>query len=693
MNAQENILLLSGQLYLTVQYLTDILGVSRNTYKAWIDRKQAHILPHPQFANRRIVRYDSIPVDTLRTLPTADDLLRLRADEAAEAAATATKQRQLGIAAEVHHAYHQGYHTYRQYYLPEVTRNITIADDLARCAAVFDVGLQLMRDTPRGYMPQLEAYTQAVQPLHMPYFRAANVHSVRQRIKKALGKDLTAWQEIKLTNAGNNNALKLTPEHQAFVLWLFAHETKTSNRKLDRKYVHELYASILRTHLPELGEPVDYTTVKRYLAKPAVHAITTRIRSGEKRFRELYDLYHRRLRPQHSLTLVAGDGLPVAESVVFDTPIRTTSGNLVREGQLTLWLWFDVHSMAVVSWWLGHGERAEAIRLSLRDIPRLHQGRTPRSVYMDKMWIERKGIADMLAAAAIHPQEKAPYNPQESPAENFNRQLNNHLRRVLKRYATITNHHDDYQHNPDFIRATAKHKRTETQLREDIETVIALYNKDKWHHLQNYDTKCRVLSTYEQLWAFGGERETIVNRGRFSITLESNKYEFEAADWLALLDLLGPTRKVRVRFDERHLKDADCEVSLWALDSPTYLGMAHKAGMYHMATVEQTSQDKRELHRQATKRKAFNQQLSERAEEVTAFADSVDLLALMTETEQLKAKEARALMVDNGYGPEQSHTVATRHQQHNDHISALTPDELERRKYERYKAKTPKPQY
>lgn len=389
MDAQTHILLVGAEVYVSVQYLTEALGVSRKTYDAWVSRGQVDVLPHPGNASRKVARYRSIPAETLSKLPTPEDILRRRADAVAAEAKAAEQQRQQGIAGQVHHAYHQGYHAYRHYYHPEVTRNLTVADDLARCAAVFDVGLQLLRSTPRGYMPQLEAYTEAIRPLHMPYYRAGNVQSIRQRIKKAIAKDLTAWQEIRLTNAGNKHALKLSPEHQAFILWLFAHETKDSQRQLDRKYVHSLYCDILRTQMPELGEPVSYSSVKQYLAKPAVHAMTTRIRSGEKRFRELYDIYHHRRRPAHSLTLVSGDGLPVPESVIFDTPIRTTTGNYVREGQLTLWIWYDVHSMVIVSWWLGHGERAEAIRLSLRDIPRLHQGRTPRSVYMDKMWLQR----------------------------------------------------------------------------------------------------------------------------------------------------------------------------------------------------------------------------------------------------------------------------------------------------------------
>lgn len=648
MKLSEHIFRLEARLYVSVEYLTDELGISRNTYDKWVQRDQVRPLLHPQNRTKRIVEYASLPVSSRSSLPTEEEVVSWMVREQMEAAERVASLREGEIRARVLQAYEQEWQLYKPHYFPDITTVPRVAEDLARCCAVFEIGMQIMRDKPRGYMPYLTDYSEAIQPLPLRYLRATNVNSLRQRIKKALDKDLTAWQEIRLPNAGNDNAVKMTIEHQAIIYTLFAHETKTSNKKVDRLHVHEVYKWIIDTQLPELAPAVDYSTVKRFLGKPATKAMTTQIRSGNKRYRELWDMYHHRHRPAHSLTLIAGDGIPLAESVTYTQPIRTTSGNMRHSGQLTAWLWYDVHSGAIVSWSIGYAEKAESIRLSLRDIPLLHGGRMPRSVYIDKMWSERASVGGVIKAAGIHIQDKAAYNPQENPAENFNRALNVKIRQVFDRYATITNHHDDFKHNDDFIRNSKK--RTEEELRADIKDVIARYNKDKWPALQNYDPKCKVLSHAEQLFAFGGQRETIVDRGRFKLHVEHAEYHYEVEEWAKMLHLLGNKCKVRVRFDERYLKEADSQVSLWQLDKDEYIGMASRAGSYNMAQVDMTAADRAEMKRQAAMRKAFNEGINAEKTELDIYADSMDVLGMLEKADQLITKEAMAGMRSNGYG-------------------------------------------
>lgn len=437
---------------------------------------------------------------------------------------------------------------------------------------------------------------------------------------------------------GNTNTLKRTEEHEALMLEFYCNP-----KKLD---IFESYNNYAYTIKKELGlEPLSLSAMKAFLNTEEIKLEVSRSRHGNSYYEVFVRPFMLRKEPEFSFSLIAGDGWMPGHSV------KHTFNGKTKVGGMTVWVWFDWRSSAILSYKIGPSESSDMIRRSFRDILNLHGGKVPMSVMMDKKWTENPETARMLEKAGVIIQDKRAYNPKASKAERFNKELNKIHRRIDEFWVSMTNHTANFTHNPEHVREGKALE--ESEFRAMIRDVVNIHNNTPLKRLNgktplqeaadSVNPNSKTLDALHRTWIFGDKTIVTVKNGWFKIQIASKKYEFILSDPLALATNNVKNGRVKVYYDEAFMDTVDI-YSFTDEDSDMddrYLCTCQTAARVNAAHVEMTEADEHILGQHLQRGKKVDAFIDDKAAKREKVMKSLSLdTASVHSVSQERYKEA-----------------------------------------------------
>lgn len=387
---------------------------------------------------------------------------------------------------------------------------------------------------------------------------------------------------------GNTNTQKLTDEHKAIIDELYLRTNKP-----DRTTVYEIYTEQCSLYSMK---PVAYRTLLDYLSSNFIQALAVRERDGK-------GAYETRVKPHvkryvnYSLSLIAGDGWVPGRAVMH----KDKNGKTV-EKRMTVWLWYDWKSRAILGHSIASEENSQQIRLSFRRIINVLDGKIPMSVMMDKRWQMNPEIQQMFTKLGVIIQDKRAFNPKSNIAERSNKYMNKFHRTIETYWANMTpGVSAENRHNPEALRDATTI--TEKEFSEQILQVISLYNTSKLESLgyrspievfeSAINPEVKTIDHLQRRWAFGNTKIVTVRNGYLQLEIASKKYEYFIPKLSEFLKYNIKNNKVRVYYDEEFLDTVD----IYSFDNTddtsndTYITTCETVERMNASKVEQKEKD------------------------------------------------------------------------------------------------------
>ena len=395
---------------------------------------------------------------------------------------------------------------------------------------------------------------------------------------------------------GNKNPQLLTEEHKAIINFFYFQPHKPSKLNTYERYVEQctLHNMI----------PVSLSRVTEYLNGEFEKTVGVLIRDGKQAFEVQKGEFAHRI-SNYSLSLITGDGWQAGHPVTHTILRERKDGKVERvtvTGRMTVWIWFDWHSKAIISHEISGQENAASIRKSFRNAIRIMGGKIPMSVMMDKRWALNPFLKQTFDKLGVSVQDKRAYNPKSNMAERNNKEVNKYHRALDEHWANMTNGHSaDNRHNPEHNRTAQAFTLKEFQ--DLIHQVIALYNTSVLNSLKatpvevlfrKINPEVRELDEFQKRWAFGNTRVESIKNGTFSISINKKEYEYQVPNWTNFLKMNIKNNKVKVYFDEDFMESVD----IYRFedeknnDNDLYIATCQTVEAFNALQVEQSEKDK-----------------------------------------------------------------------------------------------------
>jgi hypothetical protein len=638
------------------RYLSKVCTIARRDgLNSWANR------PDPEDKRRCLVQYDSIPSRTRSKLPTLESLLA-----EAKGKAVASAQLQAALVADYQAGPKAPLVSCLQLELKDRAQALLLGVSLQDATAIMRLAawLRLSQQTQEGYQTR-EGYLRALVEVMAQEYAADLIYGATISNWQVLDRKAKAYLKEGLKSlvdgrAGNQNALRLTPEHQLFVL-----ELARQGNKLDDTYIHALLMESIKhpdwSHL----EPVSRQTVSRWLRQPQTEALLARYRYGKAYARTKVEPFHLRALPKYSLSLVCGDGwsmgLPV--NVPFGHPLlpmsmwrkRASMGNKgSMKTTLMVYIWFDAATGAILGYDFDVNEPTALIRKSLRNLLHTTGGRVPLEAMLDRKSMENEGVKSMMTSLGIQfDDSKEPNAPWQNLAERNNKELGKWLRRMELNWVNRTAHNKEFTHNPDIETRRNDMIIDADDAMQKFVRLVAMYNQDVADNkpyrltdaLNRINPACATMDDLNRIMLFGQHRKTSVHNGFIELTVDSRKYTYELPD-LFDFERKAIGKQVWVQLDEAEmdsiyvlLPDAQRPDDAAAAN---FYCQAKEAGRYNISRAERTSEERAELSRQVKRGKHYRAQLEAENLRLMEEAEQRGTLALGRSVGQELAKRALA---------------------------------------------------
>lgn len=397
-----------------------------------------------------------------------------------------------------------------------------------------------------------------------------NIRKLVNRYSKAIESGEDPRSLLLHGNSGNSHRKKLDEAQE-----LIMQELYLQPKQPDAWSCWRDYTNYFRQQGLEESKLIGYTRFKQYFATPEMQIIAAKIRNGSAYYEAFFRPFILGKMPEHSMSLISGDGWEPGRSVKFKWINR--NGEVVdRIGTMNVWYWIDWKSKYILSHRISGFENSKDIRLSFRDIIALYDGRVPRSVMIDNKWQKQKDISRMLKKAGVMTQDKAAYHPQTNYIERINRETNKLHRQLDEHWVDMTNTWaaGHFKHNDDHIRGVKP--LTEQEFHEMILKIIHTHNNTPYKSLNgrtpqevfqdSFNPDCGVMDPLQQSWIFGDSTVSTVRRFTVSIDIATRKYQFIIPNEYRrkLTREIGKDWKVKIYYDERHMDTVD----LYAFSDP-----------------------------------------------------------------------------------------------------------------------------
>lgn len=386
-------------------------------------------------------------------------------------------------------------------------------------------------------------------------------------------------------------------------------------------------------------------------------------RDGSSYYEVVIRPFHLRKAPQHSLSLVAGDGWMPGHSV-----LHKVNGKMVSTG-MTVWYWMDWKTEAVLSWRIMHSENSQGVRQSFRDILNIH-GVCPLSVIIDKKWQEEGNTKRMLDKAGVMVQDKRSYNPKSTTIERNNKEINRLHRQLDDYWVNMTpGRSKDNHHNDEHLRSG---KPMDYEAFENM--VMAIFNKhnntvlDKLHGKTRLEAlqeavnpQAKNYGALETTWMFGirHPKPVTVRNGRIQFDINKKKFDYIIPSD-KLVDFIKAdvnNNKVKVYYDERFMETVD----IYGYNDENedtgdrYICTCTSANdiRYNAARVEMTSEDWDNFQKQQERGKVVDefvkQSVAEGAEQLEADGISLETVRTASQEEFKTAAATEMAKVYKSY--------------------------------------------
>lgn len=614
----KNIILSGGNVFVTFHFLRNQYRVSNDTLKSWSKRKPEAIIR--QAPGSAAINYDAIPEPSRLKygIKSKDEFLLI--------AETSTEENIQKIVSHLSKALRTKSQSFTSNYRGRFNESHT--DKYSKLHCLY-TELHTFRESE-----SLKSLHQAVLELSDSPLPLKSYPSFTHKVKEAFAaieKGLLA-DFVPSKKHDNSNREKLSTEDEGILNELFKDPRKLSKKECYVRYKHVI--------LNEFGkEPVSYKTVARFLSSNKSKLVCFKSRYGNEQFKAEIGIHTKRTKGKNSFTLCAADGLQLGRSVVFkDKSI----------GQVTIWIYYDWFSGAILGHAIKRTETFELIRAGFRDVLTKQGGLSPKELVIDTKWANNAEVAKLFNKAGIHIRKKMPYTPEDSIAERNNQELNRIHRQIDEGWASITNRHKDKVHNPDHIRKTRPVD--EAEIHKIITQVVEIYNfqshpeTGKSRHDILIENKCDnpiIIEPLDRVKLFGDTRIVTIRNGHFEFKVNTKKYEFEVHNYHEHFDKLDKM-KVRVYYDLSDMSDVEAFYIKSETDpeQDTYLGTCKEVTRVNPSKLERTPEDnlnmQHQLKREAQLEKRVRLEEAKHQELVNTF----DLLSSLEKSGQDMYKQA-----------------------------------------------------
>ncbi|MDX2304644.1 MAG: hypothetical protein NW226_17680 [Microscillaceae bacterium] len=455
------------------------------------------------------------------------------------------------------------------------------------------------------------------------------LHSGRYGLKNALAKD--------------------SDVHRATIVAAYA-----GDAKYDKTYAHKLYAQVMR----QKGlEPLSERWAMWYLEQEEARMLLAEKRHGKKAHKDLYAIHHHRKRPS-PMAAWTGDGLYLG-LLVKQKAYNRSGEEVWTTKKLVVWLWYDWFSEAVVGYRIGNSESGDMLRLSFRDGLNLWEGQCPGGVQIDRQWANNPEVKRMFERAAVKIKDKAPYNPQESIAERFNKEINKYMRRMVKgwsegthNWVNMTYKNINFTHKPETIKDYAPFSYEEAL--SFIHDLIHFYNntplekyghKSRVEYLQAHLTEAksgRKIAALERAYLFSIPRLVELRKGWVKISIGKRKYWYQVKNFHTVASQTKDFKALAF-FDEDHPE----EIYLYDFDPANpadelkhkYLSTCARSEGYNPVSWEQSKEDKLEIAKQAAEAQKQQSAQEKRWEEIQRIIEEYGIETALQVATQQEIKE------------------------------------------------------
>lgn len=444
---------------------------------------------------------------------------------------------------------------------------------------------------------------------------------------------------------GNNNALVANEVHQMIIKAVYLQPHKPDLHESWTQYSHIVSEKYGNT-------PIKESRFKQLCNTSEMKLLASKSRNGSQYYETVIRPFHIHVAPQHSLSLISGDGWMPGTSVK-----HLFNGKKVVSG-MNVWYWFDWKSGAIISWRISHAEDGHSIRQSFRDILHLHGGHCPISAMLDKKWEKQQDIRRMFEKAGVDVQAKRAYNPKSNKIERQNKEVNKMHRLFDEHWVNMTPGRSmQNRHNEEHLRGAKP-----MEYEEFADMVLTIFNtlnntpgkdgKTPLEKLQaSINPACKQFDPLQLTWIFGTRHPNpiTVRNGLVKFQIGNKKYEY-VLPAAAMKDFISRDvkySKVMVYYDERHMETVDLyeyqDEKDEAFDRYLCTAESSEEYRYNSAQVEMTDEDWKKFHKNQERGKAVDELMQELITEQEDKMETYDLdRASVHAVSQERFKQANA---------------------------------------------------
>lgn len=578
----KNIILSRGNVFVALDFLRNEFQVSQNTIKSWLKRKADDILRTD--SGSIAIKYEAIPQSSRQKygLKSKEEFITI-------AKQTDPEQEVESLTSQLEQALLLNAHSFASIYRGRFSELHTLKYSRLHCLYTELYSIQKSVSIKLLHKAVLNLSDSPLPLKSYPSF-THKLNCAFVELEKGLLSDFVPSRKHE-----NNNREKLQDEDETILNELFRNPIKRTKK--------ECYYLYKDTILHDYGkEPVSYKTAARFLSSNKSKLVCFKSRYGNEQFKAEIGIHTKRTKGKNSFILCAADGLQLGRSVIFkDKTI----------GQVTIWIYYDWFSGAILGYAINRTETFELIRAGFRDLLKRNNGICPRELVIDTKWANSAEINKLFNKAGILIRKKKPYTPEDSIAERNNQEFNKIHRAIDSGWVSITNNHKDKVHNPEHIRKTPPAALAE--LHKIITEIVSIYNlqpmpetgKSRFDVLM--DNVCenpKTINALDQVILFGDSRVVTIRNGHFELKVNTKKYEFEVYRYHDHYDKLDGM-KVRVHYDLTDMSSVEVFYIKSETDQEqdTYLGTCKATNRFNPSKIARTDEDNQHMSHQL-KRKA-----------------------------------------------------------------------------------------
>lgn len=464
------------------------------------------------------------------------------------------------------------------------------------------------------------------------YYRQEVGHTLPQsaaRFRKAMREfDERGYESLISKKFGNQQTRKVDRDTLYLLLALDNDDMRPYNSTVAERY-NRFVAGELTVYNPETGElydptpykPLSETTVANYLSTPEAKALRGKVHDDYQTWRGKHQPYVMRKRPTMSLSKISLDDRDLKIKVNW------REQGISETVSLKIYVAYDLASQAIIGYAFSGKKRHDIFIGCLRStfrtllslgLPCPHEAEVEQHLVSDFR-------TSLMADGALFPKALflAPGNSQAKGAEHFNRlfkytiekeYIPNTGRHYAKLEANQTSEEKSFDEHNDRFKVKAWAYEDAVAYYEEL---IYKYNhsphsneaywggRTRWEVLQeSVNPELASIDEHRLAVLLGEHRATSVRRG----AIKANYRSF-ALSPQAIGKLKDRNGKVDAYWWEQEEGQMD---AVYIYEGGRYIETATEVERFNEATIEQTAEDRKKLHKQLQRVQSYDTYIAER---------------------------------------------------------------------------------